>query len=145
MLKMVYVKQPGENSIEDLMLRSHELSNDALHPEYPKSAMHVFATNAHAALWNNKMLENIEGEMYSYIADDSRKDRLANRVNVVFSDKPHQTCNLLKVLNIKIGARVMLTNNIDVTDGLTNGAMGTVTKVIKKTMHKKANKFIAFL
>ena len=26
----------------------------------------------------------------------------------------------------------MLTNNIDVTDGLTNGAMGTVTKVIKK-------------
>ena len=78
------------------------------------------------------MLENIEGEMYSYIADDSRKDRLANRANVVFSDKPHKTSNLLKVLNIKFGACVMLTNNIDVTDGLTNGAMGTVTKVIKK-------------
>ena len=92
------------------------------------------------------MLENIEGEMYSYIADDSRKDRLANRANVVFSDKPHETRNLLKVLNIKIAARVMLTINIHVTDGLTDGAMGTVTKVIKKrTMHKKANKFFAFL
>ena len=132
MLNVVRVKQPEENSIEDLMLRSLELSIDALHPEYPKSAMHVFATNADAALWNNKMLENIEGEMYSYIADDSRKDQLANRANVVFSDKPHETSNLLKVLNIKIGAHVMLTNNIDVTDGLTNGAMGTVTKVIKK-------------
>ena len=74
MLNVVCVKQPEENSIEDIMLRSCELSIDALHSEYPKSAMHVFATNADAALWNNKMLENIEGEIYSYIADDSRKD-----------------------------------------------------------------------
>ena len=50
MLNVVCVEQPEENSIEDLMLRSHELSIDVLHQEYPKSAMHVFATNADAAL-----------------------------------------------------------------------------------------------
>ena len=35
-----------------------------------------------------------------------------------------------KVLTVKINARVMITTNVDVTDGLTNGAMGTVTNVV---------------
>ena len=35
-----------------------------------------------------------------------------------------------KLLTVKINARVMITTNIDVTDGLTNGAMGTVTNVV---------------
>ena len=43
---------------------------------------------------------------------------------------PHETGNLQKVLTVKINARVMITTNIDVTDGLTNGAMGTVTNVV---------------
>ena len=43
---------------------------------------------------------------------------------------PHETGNLKKILTVKINARVMITTNIDVTDGLTNGAMGTVTNVI---------------
>ena len=42
----------------------------------------------------------------------------------------HETGNLQKVLTIKINARVMITTNIDVTDGLTNGAMVTVTNVV---------------
>ena len=37
---------------------------------------------------------------------------------------PHLTGNLLTVFQFKIGARVMITTNIDVSDGLTNGAMG---------------------
>ena len=43
---------------------------------------------------------------------------------------PHETGNLKKILTVKINARVMITTNIDVTDGLTNGAMGTVTNVV---------------
>ena len=31
---------------------------------------------------------------------------------------------------VKINARVMITNNIDVTNGLTNGAMGMLTNVV---------------
>ena len=45
--------------------------------------------------------------------------------------KPHLTGNLLTVFQFKIGARVMKTTNIDVSDGLTNSAMGTVTNVTK--------------
>ena len=43
---------------------------------------------------------------------------------------PHETGNLQNVLTVKINARVMITTNIDVTDGLTNGAMSTVTNVV---------------
>ena len=43
---------------------------------------------------------------------------------------PHETGNLKKILTVKMNARVMITTNIDVTDGLTDGAMGTVTNVV---------------
>ena len=43
---------------------------------------------------------------------------------------PHETSKLRKVLTVKINARVMITTNIDVKDGLTNGAMGIVTNVV---------------
>ena len=41
-----------------------------------------------------------------------------------------ETSNLKKILNVKINARVMITTNIDVSGGLTNGAVGTVTNVV---------------
>ena len=51
----------------------------------------------------------------------------------------------LKVLTVKINARVMIITNIDVADGLTNGAMGTVTNVvIKQTTGKISVILVAF-
>ena len=44
---------------------------------------------------------------------------------------------LRKVLHVKVGARVMLTTNIDVSDGLTNGAVGTVKYVITEEITKR--------
>ena len=58
---------------------------------------------------------------------------------------PTNTCetgNLKKILTAKINARVMITTNIDVTDGLTNGAMGTVTNVV---IDEKTGKMSAIL
>ena len=58
---------------------------------------------------------------------------------------PCETGNLQKVLTVKINARVMITTNIDVTDGLTNGAMGTVTNVvIDQTTGKMSVILVAF-
>ena len=43
---------------------------------------------------------------------------------------PHEAGNLKKILTMKINARVMIKTNINVTDGLINGAVGTVTDVV---------------
>ena len=50
--------------------------------------------------------------------------------NITMPTNPHETGNLKKVLTVNINARIMITTNIDVTDELTNGAMGTVTNVV---------------
>ena len=59
-------------------------------------------------------------------------DQNTNLTNITFSDKPRETGNLLTTLHIKVGAWVMLSSNIDVGDGLTNGAMGTVMGIVFK-------------
>ena len=41
------------------------------------------------------------------------------------------------MLHVKVGARVMLTTNIDVSDGLMNCAVGTVKYVITKEITKR--------
>ena len=85
MLNVIRMKPPEENSPENLMLKFHELSINHNHKDYPKNAMHVFATNAEAALWNETMLNYLEGEVYTSVTHDCRKDSLANIANVVFS------------------------------------------------------------
>ena len=75
----------------------------------------------------------LAGDLYSHVAIDVPQDQNTNLATVVFPDNPKDTGHLLKVVNVKIGARVMLTNNIDVADGLTNGAMGTVSAVVTKS------------
>ena len=45
--------------------------------------------------------------------------------------------NLRKVLHVKVLTRVMLTTNIDVSDRLTNGAVGTVKYVVNEDVTKR--------
>ena len=66
------------------------------------------------------------------MAWDISKDQNTNLANIAFSDNPRKTGNIITKLDIKVGACVMLMTNINVADGLTNGAMGTVTGVVLK-------------
>ena len=122
------VPEPG--STEDLMLQQCELKVTPTDDTYPRHAMHVYAQNKYCDDWNENMLAFLSGKQYRYIAQDSKKDDCTEMADVHMSDKPRHTGNMRKILNLKVGARVMLTINIDVSDGLTNGAMGTVANII---------------
>ena len=91
---------------------------------------HVNAQNHYCDEWNNKRITSLQGDTYESVAFDSKKDHCTELTTIDISLKHQKTGNLRKVLHVKVGARVMLTTNIDVSDGLTNGAVGTVKCVI---------------
>ena len=72
----------------------------------------------------------LPGKEFTNIATDSKNDDCTELVNVTMPTNPCETGNLKNVLTVKINATVMVTTNIYITDGLTNGAMGSVTNVV---------------
>ena len=129
-LNKILVTVPLEGSEEDIMLQGHELKLNPSHENYPHDAMHVYAQNVHYDAWNEHRLKLLPRREFTNIATDSKKDDCTELANVTMPTNPCETGNLRNVLTVKINARVMITTNIDVTHGLTNGAMGTVTNIV---------------
>ena len=103
--------------------------------------MHKMCTVMHGM----NRLKLLSGREFTNIATDSKKDDCTELANFTMPTNPHETGNLKKVLTVKINARVMVTTNIDVTHGLTNGAVGTVTNVvIDQTTGKISIMLVAF-
>lgn len=130
LLNDVRTQQPQKGSFVDQALYQRQVFVPDDHNMYPKNVMHAYARNIDAAKRNDVMLDMSPGELFVSVADDCVKDKSSNLFNVTLPDDPAKTGRLLKHLKLKRDARVMLTNNIDVSDGLTNGAMGTVREII---------------
>ena len=131
---------PEEDSEDDIMLWSREISIGHDHKDYPLKVMCVYAKNSSCGEWNEIMLNSLNGEIFVNIAKDCRKDTGTNLANIAFPANPKDTGNLCKTLSLIVHARVMITTNIDISDGLTNGAMGTVTDIVmdSSSTHMKA-------
>ena len=86
--------------------------------------------NFHCDEWNTYKLSLLSGKEFTNIATDSKKDDCTEVANMTMPTNSCETGNLKIILTVNINARVMITTNIDVSDGLTNGAMGTVTNVV---------------
>ncbi|MES9905197.1 MAG: AAA family ATPase [Sedimenticola sp.] len=94
---------------------------------YPHDVLHVFSTNRLVDEHNLKMLGTLKSQLVTLIAVDSKKDTHTNLATVsIMPDDPSLSCGLITSLTLAIGAKVMLTRNIDVADGLVNGAQGSV-------------------
>ena len=144
-LNKICTTVPFESSEEDRMLQSCELKLHPNNENYPHVAMYVYAQNVYCVAWNENRVKLLSGKEFTNIATDSKKDDCTELANVTMPTNPCATGNLQKVLTIKINARVMITMNINVADGLTNGAMGTVTNVvIDQTTRKMSVILIAF-
>ena len=84
----------------------------------------------------------LPGKEFTNIATDSKKDDCTEIANITMPTNPHETGNLKKILTVKVNARVMITTNININDGLTNDAMGTVTNVV---IDERTGKMICIL
>ena len=97
-------------------------------PNYPQSALHVFGTNEKVDEHNKKKLGELPTIPRKLVAHD-KKPSVLKRYKP--KSDPKFTGGLPEVLYLSVGARVMLTRNLDVTDGLVNGALGTIVEFLE--------------
>ena len=118
---------------------------------YPEDDLHMYAENEPAIERNEAILNDLPGELYIVQADDKVSDNckcLLAMIEAAQNQKQTNTGGLAKLLELKIGAKVMLTVNVDIQDRLINGqtgniediefAQGTVRKVYVKFSDEQA-------
>ena len=76
---------------------------------------------------NERKLETIQIQLYILKAKDLYpKDVNKQDIDRILATGQSETCGLDSEIRVKECARVMLTTNINIQDGLINGQMGTV-------------------
>ena len=119
---------PGDLDI----LKSRVIAPDMYSPDYPHNVIHVYRLNTNVDSRNSFMLNSLAPEDQQYVIEAS--DAVAGQTRHIdfscLSNKRSETGGVHGVLKLAIGARVMLTTNIDVADGLVNGARGEVVHVV---------------
>ncbi|KAK1880571.1 ATP-dependent DNA helicase PIF1 [Dissostichus eleginoides] len=109
MLNRIRVKVKSDQlPAADRALLSQTVTEPAL---CPSDVLHIFATNKQVDSHNSATLARLYSHITKIDADDFRKDR--------------QTGTM-----VAEGARVMLTRNIDVSQGLVNGSFATLARVL---------------
>ncbi|XP_062580569.1 uncharacterized protein LOC134242498 [Saccostrea cucullata] len=101
--------------------------------EGPEDVLHVFCTNEEVNTFNLTMLRNTCEDLLEIDAEDYKKDKTSGKL--IQRSKPFIKSNsdgLPNSLLLSIDARVMLTRNCNVEDGLVNGVMGYVSQFLYK-------------
>ena len=127
LLSRVRVGKHTEEDIEKLRCMQ---DNDSL----PLDCVGVFLTNHLKDQYNTQQIGNLQSEIFTVQAKDSKKDTSTRRVPVTVTSKnAHETAGLEAEVQVAQYARYMHTKNTDVQDGLVNGAMGTIDKIEMNT------------
>ncbi|KAL3983641.1 sodium/potassium-transporting ATPase subunit beta [Sarotherodon galilaeus] len=128
MLNRIRVKGKLDELCEaDRDLLSQAITEPAL---CPTDALHIFATNKEVDAHNSSTLALLHTHIIDIHADDYRKDPRTGRM--ALQDRPLKggKNELPDTLKVAEGARVMLTRNIDIQNGLVNGAFGKLLRVV---------------
>ena len=133
----------GKQNDKDIELLKTRVRQDG-HPDLPENALRVMSTNQDVNRYNEIKLAMLEGEeqiLEALILSKTQKE-LKPMVANTGAIKGSQ---LQKTLKLKIGAKVMLTTNVDTTDGLTNGTFGQVFGFEKDNKGKIIGVLVEFL
>ena len=114
------------NDSDIAKLKSREIN--ITDPSYPKDALHAFAFNKDVLEYNMKKLNELTTERVEIAATDDKYDSTGaiDMSKLPPSKSRTETGGLETTLHLAIGARVMMTVNVDTSDGLVNGVMGKV-------------------
>ena len=96
-----------------------------------ENTMHIFFTNLEVSNHNDKMLNKIEAELLTI------KAKLSGRRPKITPDGRVGDTQFFECLNIKVGARCVLTWNVSTVDELVNGSSGTIIGIERNKMSKE--------
>ncbi len=124
----------GKQEESDLaILRKRLLTVKPGQNNYPFTTAHLFTTNASVDAHNNALYSLSKGDKAQTKAIDiiigDISDELKKQMKNKIPDDPTKTMGLYSVVSIATNAKYDLTANINVTDGLTNGAECVVQKI----------------
>ena len=102
--------------------------------DYPKDAVHLFARNFFVKKHNDNILSQLPGEKFVIPCHDNvvSANIPAKECQTLINSLPDdysKTGQLMKSLTVVVGMIVVHTANVDVEDGLTNGATGVVKQI----------------
>lgn len=114
------------------MLESDILSLKQRETGEDTSALHIYPTNDQVNEHNLRKLLTHCSDHIEIKAQDYEINKKTGKLELkpTHHSKVHNTC-LTETLHLGKHARVMLTKNIDVLDGLVNGVCGTVTDIVR--------------
>ena len=102
--------------------------------DYPKDAVHLFARNFYVKKHNDNILSQLPGEKivipcHDNVVSANIPAKECQRLINSLPDDYSKTGQLMKSLTVVVGMIVVHTANVDVEDGLTNGATGVVKQI----------------
>ena len=125
LLNRVRIGKPTEEDINLLKSRKPTLLNK----EQKQKAAHLYFKNKDVMSYNRSMLRTISKELYE-IQAKLNVPKGSNYKPMIDKDKGTiGRSNFSDVLQIKMGARVMLIYNVNIPDLLVNGSLGTVVGI----------------
>ena len=124
----------GNHTQNDIdMLKERILRIKLGNKNYPINTTHLFSTNALVNYHNNSLYqashtEKAEIKCIDIIVGDMSDD-LKKKMKEKIPDDASKTMGLYNVVLIAVGAKYDLTANVDVADGMTNGAECIIEKI----------------
>ncbi|CAF1452274.1 unnamed protein product [Rotaria sp. Silwood1] len=115
-IRKIKKKEDMSKEDRDVLEKCHQRY---LNKEYHPEALHLFAKNAQVDAHNEEMIEKICTNIRTFYEVDS------NDKEIKQGDSKHSRKNN-KPLRLAKNARVMITKNISVNDGLANGVTGRI-------------------
>ena len=117
----------GKHSEHDINCLKERLLHTVPGSEnYPMETTHLFTTNASVNAHNNSMYAKCESDKCQIKAIDIVVGDISDDLKKQMKDKipndPTKTMGLYSLTSIATNAKYDLTTNVDVTNGLTNGA-----------------------
>lgn len=117
---------------DESVLRTRILNVDRQSSEYPTDIIHIFDTNQECDEHNLFCLTKLGSRVHELVAIDSKRDELTTLLDTQRLDlKPSETGGLRRIISLAVGAKVMLIANVNVSDGLSNGVIGSVRGIIE--------------